>query len=113
MDTINKVELRGRVGNVRRPKDGSTDFLAFSLATNSYIRSQDNPSIMNIETEWHTVIARKGKNLQYIPDIEKGMMVSVLGRIRTSKYMPKDGGEERISYDIIANSIEIVPDKAQ
>ena len=45
-----------------------------------------------------------------LDDIEKGFPVYVCGRLRTQKYIAGDGSE-KTSYDIIANTMEILGSK--
>ena len=106
MEQLNKIEIRGNVGNINILKVGSTRVAHFSVATNFAYKDRNGEPV--IETTWHYVTAWEGnKGIPPLDDIEKGFPVYVCGRLRTQKYIAGDGSE-KTSYDIIANTMEIL-----
>ncbi len=109
METINRVELQGTVGNVRIQEAGDRRVLHFSLVTNRVARNREGENI--VETCWHNVEAWEGQNIADLDRIVKGSNVHLSGRIRYSKYVGNDN-IERTSTDIIASKLELVEDGA-
>ncbi len=109
METINRVELQGTVGNVRLQEAGDRKVIHFSLVTNRVARNREGENI--VETCWHNVEAWEGQNIADLDRIVKGCNVHVSGRIRYSKYVGNDK-IERTSTDIIASKLELVEDGA-
>ena len=88
METINRVELQGTVGNVRMQEAGERKVLHFSLVTNRVSRNKDGENI--VEACWHNVEAWEGKNIADLTKIDKGSNVHLFGRIRYTKYVGAD-----------------------
>lgn len=107
METINRVELQGTVGNARMQEAGERKVLHFSLVTNRVSRNKDGENI--VEACWHNVEAWEGKNIADLTKIDKGSNVHLFGRIRYTKYVGADK-IERIGTDIIASRLEMVDD---
>lgn len=106
MEQLNKIEIRGNVGNVNILKVGGTRVAHFSVATNFAYKDRNGEPV--IETTWHNVTAWEGnKGIPSLEIIEKGFPIFVSGRLRIQKYIGGDG-TERTSYDVIANLIEKV-----
>ena len=107
METINKVELQGTVGNVRLQEAGDKKVIHFSLVTNRVGRNKDGENI--VETCWHNVEAWEGKNIPDLARIGQGSNVPLFGRIRYTKYVGTDK-IERTGTDIIASRLDMVDD---
>ena len=106
MEQLNKIEIRGNVGNVNILKVGNTRVAHFSVATNFAYKDRNGEPV--IETTWHNVTAWEGnKGIPSLDGISKGFPVYVTGRLRTQKYIAGDG-VERTSYDVIASTVEPV-----
>ena len=104
MEQLNKIEIRGNVGNVNILKVGNTRVAHFSVATNFAYKDKNGEPV--IETTWHYVTAWEGnKGVPALETICKGFPVYVTGRLRTQKYISGDG-TERTSYDVIASTVE-------
>lgn len=104
--TLNRVEIRGRVG--QDPKIfnvGDTKVARFSVATNETFHDRDG--ILKEETTWHNVSAWSGRNVEELTNIKKGLMVSLVGRIRHTRYTAPDG-TERYQTEVVANQLNIV-----
>lgn len=105
MEQLNKIELRGNVGNVRISDVGENKVARFSLATNFMYRGKDNEAV--VETTWHSVTAWSGKGMPDFSSIVKGAPVYVTGRLRTSRFTGNDG-MERTVYEVIASKVEVL-----
>ena len=102
MEQLNRIELRGNVGNVRLSNVGESLVARFSLATNFMYKGREGDAV--IETTWHNVVAWSGRNMPDFSKIGKGTPLYVCGRMRSSKYTGADG-QERTAYEVIANKI--------
>lgn len=102
MEQLNRVELRGTVGNVRTQTVGERTVANFTLATNYAYKGKDGNAV--IETTWHNVVAWEGKGICELKEIRKGDKLYVLGRFRTQKYVGADD-QERISYEVNAMKV--------
>ena len=108
MEQLNRIEIRGNVGNVNVLNVGNTRVAHFSVATNFAYKDRNGEPV--IETTWHYVTAWEGnKGIPSLECIQKGFPIYVTGRLRVQKYIAGDG-IERTSMDVIASSIEPVED---
>lgn len=107
MEQLNKIELKGNVGNVRVQTVGENEVIHFSVATNYAYKGKDGMPV--IETTWHNVVAWNGKGMPDFKKIDKGTPVHVCGRIRQQKYTASDG-TERQSFEVLANRLSIMND---
>lgn len=105
MEQLNKVELRGIIGNARVFSVGDGEIVRFSVATNYTLKDTGGNNI--IETTWHQVIACSGGKMPDFSKLARGAKVEVEGRLRNNKYMAPDG-EERTSVDILASRIVLL-----
>ena len=104
MEQINKIELRGNVGNVKLQNVGNNEAIRFSVATNYAYKGKDGQPV--IETTWHNVTAWNGKGMPDFRRIDKGSLVHVIGRLRMQKFEGSDGLERQM-YEVVASRIEI------
>ncbi len=102
---MNRIEIRGNVGNVSIHQVGESRVAHFSVATNYAYKGRNSEAV--IETTWHNVTAWEGRSIPDLDIITKGFGVYVVGRLRSQKYTASDG-TERTSLEIIANSVEAV-----
>lgn len=105
MEQINKIELRGNVGNVKIQEFGGNEAIRFSLATNYAFKGKDGVPV--IETTWHNVTAWSGKGMPDFHKILKGSLVQVSGRLRCQKFEGQDKIERQI-YEVVANRLSII-----
>jgi len=104
MEQINKVEIRGTVGNIRVQtfEDGNQS-ANFSVVTNYSYRGRDGSGV--IETFWFNVTAWSGKNMPSdFNEITKGSVVHVVGRLREREYEASDGAIKRI-VEVVAYKV--------
>ena len=102
MEQLNRIELRGNVGNVRFSETGTGKMARFSLATNYLYKNKDGDGA--VETTWHNIVAWSGKGMPDLRKIEKGLPLYVCGRLRSSRYTSNDGVEKQV-YEVVANKI--------
>ena len=110
MEQLNRIELRGAVGSVRLQTFSEARVVRFTLATNYAYKDKNGEAV--IETSWHNVVAREGRNLRDLDKICKGSKVYVQGRLRYQKYTGSDG-VERLATDIVASRLVILDDESQ
>ena len=111
MEQLNRIEIRGNVGNVNIINVGNTRVAHFSVATNFAYKDRNGEPV--IETTWHNVTAWEGnKGIPSLEIIAKGFPLYVTGRLRIQKYIAGDW-TDKTSYDIIANTIEQVNSNMQ
>lgn len=108
MEQLNRIELKGNVGNVRLSDTTTGKKMArFSLATNYLFKTRDGDA--GVETTWHNVVAFESRNIQHLDRIEKGVSVYAVGRVRSTKFTGQDG-VERQSYEVVASKVTILDD---
>lgn len=107
MEHINRIELQGRVGNVRSNVAGDTRVANFSLVTDYLYKGRDGSAIS--ETTWHNIVAWSGKNMPDLTQICKGTPLHLTGRLRTNRYTSADGTEKQF-YEVLAYRIQILED---
>ena len=105
MEHLNKVELVGTVGMVSRSEIGQLRSASFSLVTNYLSRTASGEAV--IETTWHHVVCYEGKGVCPVAEIERGVHLHVIGRIRNRRHTTASG-EERTTSEILATRVEVV-----
>lgn len=104
MEYINKVELQGRVGNVRTQKIAGKNVVNFSLVT-EVMADHDKHRV--VETTWHYVVMWENHECENVTSVQKGDIVRVTGRLRQSRYTDSSGAE-RVFTEVLANRLEII-----
>ena len=105
MEYINRVELKGRVGTVRANVVNGSRVVNFSLITDIMYKTKDNNPVS--EATWFNVAAWEGRDVQMLDQIEKGAVVHVWGRIRSSRFEGQDGTEKQF-YELLATKLRVV-----
>ena len=105
MEQLNKIELRGNVGNIRIQTVGDNEVAHFSLATNYAYKGKDGTPV--IETTWHSCIAFEGGHVSGIDRIVKGTAVHLTGRIRCYRFIDVNNAE-RTGNEIVVNTLEVL-----
>lgn len=103
MVQLNRVVIRGIVGNVRLTTVSDTKVARMTVATNYAYRAKDGSCV--ISTDWHNVVLFEGRNISGLEEISKGDKVHIEGRIRNQRYTGEDG-VERTSTEILAQKFE-------
>lgn len=105
-NSINRVELRGRIGQEPRfTTAGDAQIARFSVATSETFK--DKTGTIREETTWHNVSAWAGRNISDFRDLKKGALVHIIGKIRNRKYTTNDGVEKYFS-EISAKELSVV-----
>ena len=107
MEQINKIELLGIVGSVRRQRINDKQMAKFTMATNRAYKNKEGAPV--IETQWHNVTAFEGKNVQNLEQIAKGSAVHVLGRLQVQRIATEDGSD-RTYVDVICSKLAVLPE---
>ena len=106
METLNRVELRGRVGQDPKITNvGDTKVARFSVATNETFH--DREGVIKEETTWHNISVWAGRNVADLSSIKKGVMVTLTGRIRHSKFVGSDGMDKYMT-EVVASQLALV-----
>lgn len=103
-NSINRVELQGRVGTVRIQSAGGCVVASFSLMTDEVYSASDGTVLC--ETTWHHVTAWEGREVN-LEGLARGSLVHVEGRIRNSRYTASDG-TERGYMEVMASSLKVL-----
>ncbi len=107
MEQLNRIEIRGTVGNVKLQAFTENRVARFSVVTNYAYRDKEGAPV--IESAWHTVLAREGRSVQNLDKIAKGSKVFVQGKMRYQKYIGSDGGE-KFAAEIVADKVVLLDD---
>ncbi len=110
MECLNKIEIQGRVSNIKLTPVQDKTMAQMSVATDYAYRGRDNMPV--IETTWHNVIAWEGVKTQDIKSIKKNDIVRVVGRVRTRTYITSTG-DKATSYEIFANEVSLIQNSEQ
>lgn len=105
MEQLNRIELRGVVGNVRIQNVGDRKVYHFNLATSRAYKDRSGNAV--IETTWHNVVAWESEAFKDLDKVEKGSKLYVSGRLRNQKYTGNDD-TERYSVEVVANRVVLV-----
>jgi len=103
MNTVNRVQLTGNLGNDPEIKTFENGKLAkFSMATKEEFTTRSGEKAS--DTQWHFIIAW-GKVAERIEtELKKGSFVSVDGRLVTKNYVDKSGQKKYVT-EIVANEV--------
>ena len=105
MEHINKVELKGRVGAVRSNVVNGSRVVNFSLITEIFYKTKEGSAVS--DSTWFNVAAWESKEVQMLDRIEKGVVVHVLGRLRSNKFEGQDGTEKQF-YELLATKLRVI-----
>ena len=106
MEFLNKIELRGIVGQSSLNRVGDSQVCRFSLVTEYSYKDRSNNPIVDVT--WFNITAWEGKNMPELHLIGKGVIVQVAGRVRTFRFTMADGAE-RSGWEILARRVSILP----
>ena len=109
MEHINRIELQGRVGNIRTNIVGETRVANFSLATDYLYKTREGAAIS--ETTWHNGVAWSGRNMPDLERITVGTPLHLTGRLRTNRYTAADGTEKQF-YEVFAYRVRRLDEEA-
>ena len=104
MEFLNKIEIRGIVGQVNFTEVGEKKLARFSVCTQYDYKNQNGEAVT--DTTWFNVSAWEGPK-NGIDNLQKGAQVYVSGRIRTQYY--EGDGFERILQEVVAHEVRVEP----
>ena len=104
MEFINRIELVGVVGMIRKQTFSGRMVAKFSLVTEHSFKGKEGSTV--IETTWHNVVAWQNGDMP-LDLIERGSQVCVQGRLRCRRYT-SDSGEPRTSYEVVASNVNLL-----
>ena len=94
MESVNRIEILGNVGNIRIQEAGESRAIHLSVVTNRVARNKNGENY--VEATWHYVEAWENQaNIADFSTITKGCWVRVIGRITNNKYT----GSEAVALD--------------
>ena len=102
MEYINKIELQGFVGTVKRITVGESCNTRFSLCTQTMGQTSQGDTL--IENTWFicSIWDASQANL-----IEKGSVVHCIGRLKQNSYLD-NSGIERTTYEVICSNLSVL-----
>ena len=103
MEQLNRVELRGIVGNIRILQVNNKRVARISVATDYFNENRQGEKVC--ETTWHNVIIWEEKSSVALDEIQRGDGVYIQGRLRNTRYTDAHGVERTI-VEIIGNKLE-------
>ncbi len=106
MNSINKVQLAGNLGNDPEIKtfENGNKLARFSMATNEEYTTRNGEKATN--TQWHFVTAW-GKIAERVEtELKKGSFISIEGRLVNRNYTDKNGQKKYIT-EVVANDIAV------
>lgn len=112
--TVNKVILIGRIGMQPELKYTTSNMpiMRLSLATNDRYKEKHSDQFVDT-TEWHrvSVFGKQAENISTY--CNKGDLLYIEGRIKTTKYEDKNTGQERYATEIAAIQTQMIGSKTQ
>ena len=106
--TINKVELRGRIGTVRIQSIGDRLVANFSLCTEKHHQDPEGNNL--IECCCHHIVVYDGKGIN-LGGLSRGVLVHLTGSLRHNKYTDASGNE-RVFTEILATTMNVINESA-
>ena len=112
MEYLNRVELRGRVGNTVCKTYGyeGKKYNRFSLCTERVYNDREGCQV--VEVMWHNCMVFGRQDLPDVETITKGAVVELNGRLRNSKYTDVSGAERTIS-EVLVQDFKVLASDGQ
>lgn len=98
---VNKIELAGRIGSVRKNTISDTQHARFSLCTVYTYHDDEYPAV---EISWHACHAFASDGID-LTKIEKGEWLHIIGRFEYRKYVDSNNIERQIAEIIVTKII--------
>jgi len=105
MEFLNKIEIRGIVGNSSIQKVADTRLCRFSVVTELAYKGNDGTNI--IETTWFSCQVFEGPGICNLEAITRGAIVHVTGRLKCNRYVDANGND-RVQYEIVARKLDVI-----
>jgi single-strand DNA-binding protein len=109
---VNKVFLVGYVGKIPRlheQPDGQ-NFYCFPLATNEFIKKHNQ---LVEHTEWHQIRIPAHQFTDITPQLDKGQLIYLEGKIKTHAYTDEQGIKRyrsdvvSVVFRVLANNVQV------
>lgn len=110
MESLNRIELQGRVGTIRTNVVGNTKVANFSMATDYLYKGRDGAAFS--ETTWHNIVAWANKDMPDLDTINRGTPLYVCGRLRANKYTTAEG-VEKMFYEVLAYKVRKLDEQTE
>ena len=108
MEFINRIEIQGRIGNLRVNEVNGSKVANFSLVTELLYKSREASAVNEIT--WHNVVAWSSKEMPDLERLAKGMAVNVTGRVREARYTSPEGVERQF-HEVLAYKVKILSEE--
>ena len=108
MEFLNKIEIRGIVGNSSIQKVADTRLCRFSVVTELAYKGNDGTNI--IETTWFSCQVFEGPGICNLEAITRGAIVHVTGRLKCNRYVDANGND-RVQYEIVARKLDVIKEE--
>lgn len=109
MGFLNRIELQGVVGTVRRQKVADKEVVNFSMVTEDSHKDASGCAV--IDVLWLNVTAWQNCAMPDLSTLGRGSQVHVQGRLRARRYTD-DCGAARTSYEVLAASVHLLDSSA-
>ncbi len=111
--SVNKVILVGNAGDDAKVRylENNVAVANFSVATTERSYTLSNGTQVPERTEWHNVVVWRGLAEIAEKYVKKGTQVYIEGKIQSRTWTDKDGNK-RYSYDILADSMQLLGRKS-
>jgi single-strand DNA-binding protein len=106
---MNRVELignLGQAGELKHTNDGSKSFCRFSVAVNESYKDKNGEK--KETTTWVNVVLWGRQAETVAPMLTKGARVFIDGKLRATKWNDKETGKEVKSFEVHANSVNVL-----
>lgn len=103
MEQLNRIAIRGHIGNVRIQEVRDTKVARFCIVTHYAYKSKQGLQV--VETMWHNVTAWEGRNIKDVERLKSADSAYVVGRLKSNRFTGSDG-HERTCYEIVAYDME-------
>ena len=103
--SINKIEIKGKIGTIRVNEVFSRKVANFSVCTEEFQKNTNGTVIC--EATWHNIVAWEGEKVSpLVFTAGKNDIVHVFGRIRQQRYTDASG-QDRIFHEILASEVTV------
>lgn len=107
MECLNKIELKGFVGNITHNHNTGVHLSRFSLCTQEATKSAND--IPLVQTTWFSCLAVENDNMKDLPKVKRGTKVHIIGKVKMSTLL-SPSENERYVWEVVCQSLEIIED---
>lgn len=102
MESLNRIELRGRVGRIKREKVMDDEVARISLYVETALKSFSGANI--VDRDWFNIVAWKGEKVNF-DAVTDNSVIYVVGRVRMRHYTGADG-RDRCTPEVVASELK-------